>query len=233
MPTTYKATTDHRPPAWSAVVEEIDEFLDGQLATLAKLAGGDKADLEEDALEPLRESITMFLIQFLAKCSARPLRSPNKLKATLRYIARKPDEFINDPGAYDPEVVDWVYGAYASRSRDRLSELLRFESGEGVLSSEAVVAAAAAAIKEIERLNLGKEHGGRPIDNILDDFASGAVLLFEAAGGTATATADGPFWRFVELLRAPVSKAARAAGSSLTVDSVVRRAVKDPDSAGA
>jgi hypothetical protein len=225
MPTTYKAVRDHRPLEWTIAAERIRRFLDEHLETLARLGRGDSTDLEEDALVPLREHIELFLIQFLSQYSARPSRSPNKLEATLRHIVRKPDEFIKDVSIYDPEVVEWVYGAHARQSPEHKREVLLFEIGRGSLSREAVSAAATAAIEEIKRINVENKKGGRPKDDVLNYFASRAVRLFEAAGGTATATSGNQFWRFVELLREPVLKAAKEAGCSLTVDSVVRKAV--------
>ena len=51
----------------------------------------------------------------------------------MRDIVKRPDEFIKNPSIYDPEVVDWVYGAYARQSAKRRAELHRFEIGEETL----------------------------------------------------------------------------------------------------
>jgi hypothetical protein len=164
------------------------------------------------------------LIQFLANCKARPLRTPNKLKATLLNIVKRPDEFIKNPSIYDPEVVDWVYGAYARQSAKRRAELYRFEIGEGTLTGEAVSAAATGALKKIMP-DKPKSRKGRPRDGILVSFATRAVSLFESTGRTITATTDGPFWRFVELLREPVLQVAMEAGCALSLEPVVRKGV--------
>src|SRR6476660_2191037 len=106
MPTTYKSFKNHRPLDWGAASVKICGFLNDRHEKLARLIGADPDDLLPSGDHG--GHIELSLIQFLAACRARPLRTKNKLKATLLDILKRPNEFIKNPTPYDPEVVDLV-----------------------------------------------------------------------------------------------------------------------------
>lgn len=224
MTTPYKPVRDHVPLNLQEEIRRLEARLDANFAELIKIVRGNKPlDEDEDVnraeLDELRDQFFRALFQFTAACDARPIRSVNSLLATLRHIEQNPRDFCGDHTKFDPEAVDRVFRHFGGRM-----ELARFELGEASLVPSEVSLAAAFAIVEITQDKLkSKSRRGRPADEILLNFAFKASILFQASGGTPTSTKDGSFWRFVELLREIVLDAAQNAGSSLTIESVVRK----------
>jgi len=224
VPTTYKAVLDHSPLPWAATIDRVQTFLDTNFEAIATPFVWDP---EDNALNAWREQIEEQLIRFISECKARPLRNANKIVGTLRHIAKNPDQFLQGVGSYDPAAVNHLYLAYSTFSPDRKRELLEFEIGQGELPVQTIADAATLAIKRIEEcLRRKAKKGGRPEDSILDRFAEMVAVLFKAAGGTPTATEGNKFWAFAARLRDFVLEDAKDAGSTLTIESVIRRAVK-------
>lgn len=115
MPTTYKAIIGHRPIEWAIEIERIQRLLRKRRVVLTGLAFGDRTD--RDTIRAFTDRILMLTIKFIGSCSSRPLRTPNKLRATLKRVAKKPQEFVGKAGAYDPEVVNLIYAALCKAVR--------------------------------------------------------------------------------------------------------------------
>jgi len=214
--TVPKLIKDHAPLNLNREITRLERYLDANFAELVAIAGEGRP-LDDDEGEELRGQIFRSLFWFTTACAARPIRSLNQLLVTLRDIERKSDQFIRDLTRYDPKAVDMVFRYYGRRP-----ELARFEIGNASLIPSEISLAAAFAVHEIEQ-QATKGRRGRPEDDLLTNFAFKAFILFQACGGKPTTTRGGRFWRFVELLRTAVIDVALAAGSSLTVESVVRK----------
>ena len=65
----------------------------------------------------LIEQVTRRLIDFALVCDAIPMRTPLKLMATVKEIAKRPAKFLSDVGSYDPEAVALVYDAFTRGSQ--------------------------------------------------------------------------------------------------------------------
>src|SRR4051812_41949208 len=136
MATTNRALLDHSPIHWASsseaagIVEYVEKLLCEHFGELAELAGRAQ---EDDELEPLREQTQRRLLQFLALCRAQPLRSANKLIATLRHIAKKPKHFSENPSGSDPEAVSRLCSSYMAHAASWRLEWLNFETGIGTL----------------------------------------------------------------------------------------------------
>jgi hypothetical protein len=236
MPTTYKPDLDHRPIEQDKVSRGIDAFLDEHLLRLVSLGRNDEAVIEDDEIEPMRQEFSTRLLMFEAKCIARPIRAINKVIATLKRMAKDPDHFIVHVETYDPEATDALFVEFGRLSSDHKRISYEFWRGEGALDPEDVRRAALAAIARYpiwrsEQKGKEKKASGAPRNELLRKFADLAADLFRMVGGKPTATDEGPFRKFVELLREPVKGAARAASCALTPVSIIRHAAKTRASA--
>jgi hypothetical protein len=142
---------------------------------------------------------------------------------------RDPDGFIQTPDPYIPEAKARMSRWYYKDSPKELHTALLWEIEQATLDPDKVKSAAKKALEEIkqeklQRRNAGKKPQGRLGDQLLMDFALGAAEIFARTGQKVTNTKNGPFWRFIELLRQPILQHAMRAGSTLTIESIVRTA---------
>jgi hypothetical protein len=276
MPTRYKPVLDHEPLAWTGgeeragLADRLEQRLEQYEIELAQLCG---AAEEDDDLAAWRRDLRVRLLRFMALCRAEPLRSPNKVLATLKWIERSPEVFLDRMGKCDPVAMALWIRAFTGLSRTHQRRWLEFESGspDATPSPWDVSRAAREAMTRIvkaaplpprsregsheiddttpdgrrempqaaqplRRLTggaAGRAIGrarvtktGRPADCILDEFARMALRLFRSQGRRPSQMEEGRFWRFVDRLRSCVLPEALQAGSTLTVDTVVRRAIK-------
>lgn len=231
MPTIQKPILDHRPMEPTETWRAIDAFLDAHLVNMIRLGRGDAIALEEDELGPMRRYISTRLFEFVAWCIARPVRATNKVIATIKRIAKDPEHFIANPEIYDAEAVDAVFVEFQRLSSDHKRIAHQFWVGQGTLDPSDVKRAALVAIEGYKEWRTERQTAkttrGAPANSLLREFSDLAVELFQMLGGTATATNDGPFQKFVELLRMPVVKFAMAAGCALTPVSIIRLAAQN------
>jgi hypothetical protein len=89
--------------------------------------------IPQEQIATLRHELEFFLVKFISHCSATPLRSPNKLKATLRKTVREPTAFIDNFERYNATISDLVCFCYSDKSPQRQRAWLLFETGQGTL----------------------------------------------------------------------------------------------------
>jgi len=233
MPTVHKPILDHRPLEVGESAGVIEAFLDTHLTRLIKLGRGDGVVMEDDDLEPIRREFSRRLVVFALKCKARPVRSTNKIIATLKHIAKHPQEFIANAEAYDPEATDALFVEFQRLSPDHKRIIHDFWAGQGKLDPEDVRQVALAAVigykswRSEQGKHGGKKPRGAPANQLLREFALLAAGLFTMVGGIPTATDEGRFRQFVDLLRMPVLEIAMEAGCALTPVSIIRLAARN------
>ena len=88
-------------------------------------------DLDADGLDAFMDNVKRELTYFALGCNALPLRTPRKLTATVKHIAKHPAEFLSSMDSCDSEAAAFVIAACAAMSPANRKALLQFEIGIG------------------------------------------------------------------------------------------------------
>jgi hypothetical protein len=226
MPRHYKAKTDHSPIDHKKDLHAITRYFRGKGDHL--LAIYDRWELtapEHDDVGALVELITRRLIDFVLVCDAIPMRTPRKMMATVKEIAKRPAKFLSDVGSYDPEAVARVYDAFTRGSPENRLILSQFEAGEDTRPSEEAIAQAAFKVLEdlIKKIEDSSGVGGQTLvlqRELIQDLAK----IFLRFGGSLKRSTQfdndlpakyfyhGPFHDFLRIVLVPVRPFARRAG---------------------
>jgi hypothetical protein len=226
MPRHYKAVNDHSPIDYHKDLRATARYFREKGAQF--LAIYDRWKLPAPAHDDLRsliELVTRRLIDFALVCDAIPMRTPLKLMATVRDIAKRPTEFLSDVGRYDPEAVALVYDAFTRGSPENRLILSQFEAGEDTRPPEEDIAQAAFKVLDdlTEQIEDDPRVGGQTLilqRELIQDLAK----LFLRCGGSlkrstqfnndlpAKYSYQGPFHDFLKLVLVPARSFASKAG---------------------
>ena len=234
MPTKYHPVTDHKPLDFVEDLDSIAKYVDASRDGILKLFADSGFPIENDDSDLFFDHLKVILTKFALSANALPLRTPNKLKATVKEIAQKPDEFLMSSDKFDPEAVALVIGACARRSSINNQLLLAYELGNGSgPPPEEIATAAEQVLVELSQKKTSRASRGRPIQVAQGELASGLAKVFKMRGGRITRNVGrpigretGPFHKFLELLLPAVAQMARYAGITLTVTTMVAKARK-------
>lgn len=128
----YKAVTDHTPIDFEDGLEAIESYFEGRSEEIRSIFGHWKhRPPEPDDVEALIDLTTRRLIEFALVCDAIPMRTPLKLEATVKAMAKRPAEFLANVRYYHPEAVALVYDAFTRESKENRVLLSHFEAGSG------------------------------------------------------------------------------------------------------
>jgi hypothetical protein len=240
MPRHYKAVTDHGPIDYHKDLRAIARYFREKGAQF--LAIYDRWKLPAPAHDDLRsliEQVTRRLIDFALACDAIPKRTPRKLRATVREIARRPAKFLADVGSYDPEAVALVYGAFIRGSRENRLILSQFEAGDDTRPPEEDIAQAAFKVLDDLTKNIEDDPrvGGQTLILQRELIQDLAVIFVRFGGSGKRATQfmkdlpaqyiyHGPFHHFLALVLVPVRPFAGKAGFKMES---IRSLVAIPD----
>jgi hypothetical protein len=226
MPQHYKAVTDHSPIDYRKDLNSIPRHFRGKGEHFLAIYDRWKMPApEHDDLRALIEQVTRRLIDFALTCDAIPMRTPHKLKATVKEVAKRPSEFLSDVGRYDPEAVALVYDAFTRGSPENRLIFLQFEAGLGPPPpAEAIAEAASKVLGDLaEQAKNNPGVGGQTLvlqRELIQDLAA----IFLRFGGSLKRSTQfdnsvlgervykGPFHDFLKLVLPPVRQFARKAG---------------------
>jgi hypothetical protein len=213
--------------------DEVDEFLSSKSQEISAHFQKHAIPFEEDDFEAIKSELKQALVEFILDSKAVPLRSPHQLAATVKCFVDDPAEFVTNQDRYDPEAVAKVM-AVLGRDPEIRNALLRFEGGlDPPPSAETIRKAAIHVIKEIteQKARTGRR-GGRTADELQKDLAIELARIHAGFGGSIKRRVHdreyGPFHEFLEIVLPAVKKHAILAKSSLTITSMVRAALEDP-----
>ena len=206
MPTVHKTIRNYQPMDYGGDLTRIDDLADQLKPRIREIfSRWCSTDLDDDDLGTFVGNVKLALMYFALDCNALPLRTPRRLMATVKHIAKHPAEFLSSMGSYDPEAAALVIGACAAMSTHNRNALLQFEIGNGAgpLPSD-IVRAAAIVLERLEATASGQRRGGRPELVLQRELAMDLAMKFLNRGGKVTRTVGdgetGPFHEFLELL---------------------------------
>lgn len=240
MPRHYKAVTDHRPIDYGQDLRSIARYFRGKGDNFrAIFARWKLRPLENDDAGALIEQVTRRLIDFALVCDAIPMRTPLKLRATVREIAKRPAKFLSDVGRYDPEAVALVYDAFTRGSPDNRLVLSQFEAGANTRPPEdAIARAASEVLADLEKQIEDDPRVGGQTLVLQRDLIQDLAVIFVKFGGSLKRSTQfnvnlpamyeyhGPFHDLLELVLVPARLFARKAGFKLES---IRSLVTIPD----
>jgi hypothetical protein len=252
MPTTYDAEVNNKPLGWGTRKRRSKPSADG---TPGELRPPDKDTDVDDFARILRsrrehifsclakcgeelgprdridfmEQLRTILIEFVAACRARPLRTPMKLMPTVKLIRDDPESFLENVANYAPAAADLVYAAYRKLFPER-QDLEAFEAGLGPPPPAADIARAAdAAIAVLEQAAKARGRGRPPID-LVKNLSVTLGNLFVCFDGHLRRTVhdeeSGPFHAFLTIVTETVRPLLRDTDYTLTRETMVRFARK-------
>lgn len=247
MPTTYDAETNNKPIGWGDRRRRPQLFKDGPPAALRSPdKDTDIIDFtrklrarREDIFSSLAQcgvdlcprdrvdfmvQVRTALIEFVAACRARPLRTPRKLMPTVKLIRDDPESFLENVASYAPAAADLVYAAYRKLFSER-QDLEAFEAGLGPPPPAADIGRAAdAAIVFLEQVAEARRKG-RPRMELVEDLAVTLGKLFLGFDGHLRRTVhdkeSGPFYAFLTAVAETVRPLLRNTGYTLTPETMV------------
>lgn len=240
MPRHYKAVTDHRPIDYQKDLDAISRYSRGRGDDLRAIFLRWKLrPLEEDEIGALISRVTRRLVDFALVCDAVPMRTPQKLMATVSRIAKRPDAFLASSHTYDPEAVALLYDAFARGSPDNRLLLSLFEVGEGPPPSAKAIALAASQVQvELQTQSDNTPHVGGQTLVLQRELIQDLAVIFLKFGGSlkpstrfniklpASYSYHGPLHDFLTLVLPPVRKFASRAGFKMES---IRSLAKIPD----
>lgn len=222
----YKAITDHRSIDYGEDLNSIERYFRGKGDSFRAISTRWKLPPPEtDDVGALVEQVRRRLIEFALVCDAVPMRTPRKLMATVKEIAKRPAEFLAKVGEYDPEAVARVYSAFTRGSPENRVVLSQFEAGNGPPpSTEAIARAALQALEELQTMQAETSHVGGQKLVLQRELIQDLAAIFVRFGGSlkrstqfdielpAQYSYNGPFHDFLKLVLVPVRPFARKAG---------------------
>lgn len=130
MPRYYKAQIEHTPLDFEREFHSISRYFRGKARDFVRIFDRwNLPHLMADDRGTLIHEVRLRLCRFVLDCDALPMRTPRKLMATVRAIARDPSAFVERHDAYDPQASASVFIRFASTSSENRMRFLLFEAG--------------------------------------------------------------------------------------------------------